>query len=288
MLLTWAAVGLVLLVVIVLVVVNVTGGNSSTGGGRTAAPASVVHDVTNIPASVYDTVGIHSSQTQVTAPSLLHGQRPLTFTADGKQLPGIFFYGAEYCPYCAAERWAITAAMSRFGTFSNLGLTESSSSDVYPSTKTLSFYGSTFKSPYLAFQHVEAYTNQPTSSGSGYTTLQTPTKEQAALASKYDTSKYISSLSSSTQNGSIPFMDFGNKALLAGASYSPAILQGLSQSQIAAGLNDPKNPVTQAIVATANYLTAATCAATGSQPTSVCSSSGVTAAAKAMGLSLSR
>ena len=39
-------------------------------------------------------------------------------TFDGK--PGIFYYGAEYCPYCAAERWPVVVALSRFGTWSNL------------------------------------------------------------------------------------------------------------------------------------------------------------------------
>ena len=39
-------------------------------------------------------------------------------TADGKPL--VLYVGAEYCPYCAAERCAMVQALSRFGTFSNL------------------------------------------------------------------------------------------------------------------------------------------------------------------------
>jgi hypothetical protein len=285
-LLTWAVVAVVIIIVVVLVVVKVTGGNSSSGSSTTAASPSVVQDVTHVPASVFDTVGVHSSQVSVTPPSVVHGQPPLTFTVDGKTLPGVFFLGAEYCPYCAAERWAIAVAMSRFGTFTNLGATESSTQDVDPGTQTLSFYKATYASPYVAFQHLEAYSNQLTPSGSGYVVLQTPNAEQKALVAKYDTSKYISSLSSSTGSGSIPFMSFGNKALLSGASYSPSVLQGLSREQIAGGLSDPSNPVTQAIIATANYLSASTCAADGGQPGSVCTSKGVTTAAKSMGLTL--
>ena len=30
--------------------------------------------------------------------------------------PELFYYGAEYCPYCAAERWSVVIALSRFGT----------------------------------------------------------------------------------------------------------------------------------------------------------------------------
>ena len=27
----------------------------------------------------------------------------------------VFFMGAEFCPFCAAERWAIVGALDRFG-----------------------------------------------------------------------------------------------------------------------------------------------------------------------------
>ena len=53
----------------------------------------------------------------------------------------MLYYGAEYCPYCAAERWAIAAALSRFGTWSNLKITASSHTDVYAETHTFSYYG---------------------------------------------------------------------------------------------------------------------------------------------------
>ena len=77
----------------------------------------------------------------------------------------VTYIGAEYCPFCAAERWALTVALSRFGTFSGLAGTHSSSTDVYPDTQTLSFYGSHYTSPYLDFQPVEETTNQPVGGG---------------------------------------------------------------------------------------------------------------------------
>src|SRR6266568_183753 len=48
-------------------------------------------------------------------------------TASGK--PEIVYVGAEYCPFCAAERWALSVALSRFGSFSGLRLIHSSSTD---------------------------------------------------------------------------------------------------------------------------------------------------------------
>ncbi|HZM53456.1 MAG TPA: DUF929 family protein, partial [Acidimicrobiales bacterium] len=195
--------------------------------------------------------------------------------------PATFYYGAEYCPYCAAERWSMTAALSRFGTWSGLKVTASSHTDVFPATSTFSYHGASLTSPYLAFSGVEAVSNVPTASY--YTTLEKPSKEEQKILATYDTPQYIPGATAG-QVG-FPFININNLALISGPSYSPGSLAGLSWTDIAGGLNDPANPVTQAIVATANYMSAAICAGTKGQPGSVCSSPGVQAAAKALKLS---
>jgi hypothetical protein len=78
----------------------------------------------------------------------------------------VLYVGAEFCPFCAAERWPLLLALSRFGTFSNLKESHSSAADVFPNTPTVSFYGSTYESDYVAFTPVETATNQR--SGNGY------------------------------------------------------------------------------------------------------------------------
>ena len=65
----------------------------------------------------------------VSPPTVL--EQPATHDLGGKS-PAMLYYGAEYCPYCAAERWAMTAALSRFGTWSELKITASSHTDVFP------------------------------------------------------------------------------------------------------------------------------------------------------------
>ena len=186
---------------------------------------------------------------------------------DGK--PIVTYVGAEYCPYCAAERWALAVALSRFGTFTNLSATHSASNDVYPNTQTLSFYGSSYSSPYVDFQPVEEATNQVVNGS--YQTLQTPTAAQNALLTKYDSA------------GSIPFLDIANKYVVTGSSYSPQVLQGLSRDQIAAQLSDPSSAVAQAIDGTANDITAAICNVTGNQPSSVGNTPAIAAIAKKLG-----
>jgi len=278
----WGAVGLVVVVVAVLVIVFATRGSSSNNGyiATGPAPAQVVQDVTTVPASAWDKVGVTSS-IPVAKPTVISGNPPMTL--NGKS-PAMLYYGAEYCPFCAAERWAMTAALARFGTWNNLQITASSLSDVDAGTHTLSFHGATLDSPYITFQGIEQYTNIPVPGASGqYTNLQNPTKEESAILSKYSSSKYLPN--GSTSGGiSFPFVDINNGMLISGASYDPQILAGLSWSAIASSLSDPTNPVTQAILATGNYMSAGICQATKGQPGSVCQSPGVQAAAKALGI----
>jgi Domain of unknown function (DUF929) len=274
-------VGLVVAAIATLVVIKVAGGpasasagsshlqatgTSSTDDAGTTTLSPAVLAALSVPASTLDAVGSPGSDA---LPSRTGGNAAIGRASDGKPL--ITYVGAEYCPYCAAERWAMAVALSRFGTFSGLSGTHSSSSDVYPDTQTLSFYGSSYSSPYVDFQPVEEATNQEVDGS--YPTLQTPTAAQSTLLSTYD------------QQGSIPFVDIADRYLITGASYSPQVLQGLSQSQIAAQLGDPSSPVAQAIDGTANDITAAICSVTGNQPSSVCDSPAIAAIAKTLGAS---
>jgi Domain of unknown function (DUF929) len=255
------AVVVVIAVVVVFVVIKATkkpAGASTLPTG--AALSKIVSQVSTVPPATLDAVGQGSIQ-QPLIP--LSGQPPLT--SGGK--PQIVYVGAEYCPYCAAERWAMAVALSRFGTFSNLGVTHSDTSDVYPNTNTLTFYKSSYSSSHVVFTPVEE--TDPNKQ-----TLQTPTAAEQQLVTKYDSPPYVQSGS----QGAIPFVDIGNKYLVSGASYNPQLLQGKSWSQIAAALSNPSSPIAQGADGTANMLTAAICKLTGNQPSSVCTSKAVTSA----------
>jgi hypothetical protein len=280
----WGAIGLVVVIVAVLVIVFATRSTTTNASyiATTPAPAQVVKDVATVPDSAWNKVGVTSS-IPVAKPTVLSGQPPMTI--DGKS-PAMLYYGAEYCPYCAAERWAMATSLARFGTWSNLQTTASSLSDVDSGTHTLSFHGASLDSPYIHFKGIEQYTNIPVSGGTGqYTNLQNPTKAEAAILAKYSSSKFLPN--GSTSGGiSFPFVDINNAMLISGASYDPQILANLSWSDIAGGLSDPTNPVTQAILATGNYISAGICQASKGQPGSVCQSPGVQAAAKALGITI--
>jgi hypothetical protein len=276
----WGVVGLIVILVVVLVVVKIATGSSTKGPvyKAQAVTETIAHQVTHIPESVYNTVGVSSPNVPVAPPHKVTGQKPLVI--DGK--PGVFYMGGEFCPYCAAERWSLIASLSRFGTMTNLQTMESSPTDVYPKTQTFTFVKAKFTSPYIGTQLIEFYSNVPKSTGSGYQILTPLTKAQDQEVVKFDTAKYTGG--SSTTSGSIPFINFGNQFLASGASYRPTALQSLSRSEIAGGLSDPSNSVTQAIVTSANYQSAAICSIDGGKPADVCSGKGVQAAAKTMGI----
>ena len=261
-----APVAVVLAVVAVFVVVKVSvGGNTVKSGQKTTtAQNGVIKDVTTVPAAVLNTVGVGSA---TVSPKPIKSD-PLT--QDGKPL--VLYIGAEYCPFCATERWGVTVALSRFGTFTNLGQTTSSPSDVYPSTASLSFHGATFTSPTVAFTGKETESNQ--ASHGSYATLDALTAAEQTTLSTYDAPPYVSSDS----KGAIPFIDIGGKYMISGASFSPQALHGKTHAQIAAALADPTSPIAQGVDGTANLVTAAICQTTSQRPAAVCQSAGVTKA----------
>ena len=232
---------------------------SSSNGPTGSALASVVSKVTNVPASTLDKIGSGSFTGKIQPVS---GGTPLT--SGGK--PEMLYMGAEYCPYCAAERWSMIVALSRFGTFSGLSTIHSSTTDTPSNISTFTFHGSSYTSKYLTFTPVEMQTNVVDPSTGNYPVLEKPTAAQQALLTKYDAPPYVSSADA----GAIPFIYFGGKYLSVGATYAPTVLNGKSWDQIASALSDPNSAIAKAIGGSANHITAAICKMTGNQPASAC------------------
>src|SRR6516164_1520170 len=231
---------------------------TANANARTPLPASVSNAVSTVPASALDTVGAGSVPQYIQQP-VTAGSGPL-LTSNGK--PEMLYIGAEYCPYCAAMRWSMAVALSRFGQLSTpLHGIHSSSTDVNPNTATLTFYKTGYHSPYLSFTPVETTTVSRAP-------LQNPTKAQNAIWAKYEPDP---------NTRGYPFIAFGNKQVMKGPIYDAAVLQGKSWSQIAAALKDPTSPVSHSVVGAANYITGAICKMTNNQPSDVCTSPAVQA-----------
>ena len=265
-------VAIVLLGTLVLVRDNSGPGTSSTVETLSPASSSLLSTLASVPASVYDTVGVSSPTIPVTPPRAVGGTTPLwqATVNGGPPLPVVFFYGAEFAPYAAVERWPLILALSRFGTFHQLGLMQSSSTTAFADLSTFTFWNVSYASRYVILESVERYSSlNPT--GARYLRLQTPDARQAAAIASYGTSATTFSL-----------LDVANRYALSGAGFSPAVLAGVTQDQIAGYLTSPASPMTQAVVTAANEITAAICSVDGNHPDGVCESKGVLAAEQAL------
>ena len=241
----------VVVVLAAAVAIVVNGGDDDSSGDL----AAVVAAATSVPADVADEVGIgvaYGVPQAITSDLLV---------ADGK--PQVLFIGAEYCPFCAAERWSLVVALSRFGTFTGLGLAKSAHEDVFPDTETFTFHGSSYTSEYLSFASYELYTSEPTGQG-GYVPLDVLPPEVQASWQAVD------------QNLSFPFLNIGGAYIASGGGFDVSIINGRTALEIAEQLSDPTKGVSRAVVGTANTLTAAICQLTGQQPADVCSAKAVT------------
>ncbi|HTI14200.1 MAG TPA: DUF929 family protein [Dictyobacter sp.] len=257
---SWILIGGIIVAVVVVVGAFIVIGNLQRAATK-ATPQNFA-DITHISASAQSTVGAGSVTTNVLGdgtsnnPGLLKAvsSTPILKGPTGK--PEFFYMGAEYCPYCAAQRWSMIITLSRFGTFNKPLTSIISSEDNVP---TYSFYQSSYSSQYIDFvpMEVEDQNSNP---------LQTLTPDQQALTNKYDAAPYT------TQAGSFPFLDFGNQYVSAGAYDDPTMFVGQSYDQIVKDIQDTNSNVSQSVLGSANYMTAAICKMTSNQPGSVCQS----------------
>ena len=240
-------------VIVVLVLIGIFIAVANQGSSRASAhigqpaAATIVRAVTTVSPSVIATVGTGNLPDPYRA---ISGPAPTT--------PGrtqVLYIGAEFCPYCAADRWSLVNALSRFGTFSNLHYMRSAVDD--GNIATFTFYGSRYSSPYLSFVPIE---NEDRNANQ----LQSLTREQQQI------------LSTLGHNG-YPFVDIAGQYASANdgpnarpGGYDPSVLSRKDWSQIAGALSNAHDPITQGIIGNANYLTAAICTATHQQPARTC------------------
>lgn len=284
--LAWGAVVVILLGVVGLVTYALTHEPSPTAPALPAVTSpAVLATLSSIPTSTFDDIGVTATGTELTPPVVLSGQPPLTVGGRAD----VLFVGAEYCAFCAAERWPLVVALARFGKFTALHNAVSSPQSVFPSTATFSFVGVAYSSRWVALSGVELYSDQTGPNGA-FRRLTRLTPAQSALVAR--TAPLVGGLSA----GGTPFLDVAGRLATTTSGFSPALLAGQSQAQIAdavaspvadTGTDDPAAPTPptgQAVLATANELSAGICEATGQQPVTVCRSKGVLAADAALGL----
>jgi len=242
----WFVGGLIVCVVIVVSVFIYIADHQTAAGVIGPTDPEVLSKVTHVNQSVIAKVNTGDLQNK----NIFYttGSTEVVTGQGGK--PEIFYYGAEFCPYCAGQRWSLVVALSRFGTFSKLPQGLSSAQDVAPSTSTFTFMKSQYTSAYIDFMPLEAQDRDRK-------TLETPTPHQQQILTQYNVTGF-------------PFIDIANRYVASSPAFDPILLQGLSQKAIANKLSDANDNITRNIVGGANYMTAAICSVTHNQPANVC------------------
>jgi len=220
------------------------------------ALAKLITEVTTVPENAGDSTSVSFipvSAQPITGAPLKQGGKP-----------EVFYVDAGYCPYCAAQNWALIVALSHFGRFSGLSTIRTHLYHGIPPIDGWMFYGSSFTSKYLAFVPVEPWSGTLVSANANpdeqtsYRKLQKLTQAQQAVFNKYDTTH------------AVPFIDFGNQNVQTGSIVVPSTLEAQTWSQIATTLRYGRTSADQAILFAASVLIVQLCQLTGNRPASVC------------------
>lgn len=228
-----------------------------------AGVAAVVDTVAHVPASVLDAVGTGGV---ATVPIAVNGQ---AVTTDGR--PRVIWVGSEDCAACAAMRWSALIALSRFGTLQGVDLVTSAADAAYPGTIGPGFRDARFDSSLAAVAFYE-------STVLGGPNSHSVTPADQALLRHYDAPPYVA------DTRPRPFVLYAGQYVAAGPLFTPAVLDGLDATAIAAAVQDPTSAAGRAIDGAANVMTAVLCVATDDRPGDVCDSAGVTSAKKLLGV----
>jgi thiol-disulfide isomerase/thioredoxin len=244
---TWAGLAMVALVIGAAVALFLTGGGGSDANA-TAASGSVPAGSQR--PSDAASVALQQVRRESSEP-LLDGGRPL-----------VFFMGAEWCPFCASERWALVEATSRFGKWSGLGeLRSREGQDYFAALPTYDLTQATYTSKSLSLRHKELATvdGEP---------LQKLGSFEERLVDGYD------------ERGSVPFLFAAGPSgrYTVELGFSPSLLTGQSFASLRKGIAAAApTPAVEAIGGQADAITALICKLDGRQPASVCAKGSIPA-----------
>lgn len=243
------AVVAVVVVVAAFIIIGATSGNKNKGDRTAIAPAQMTKLTT--PVSPSTLAGALKLGEPVTAPSPPPGGVGVPAPVGGK--PTVLAVTAEYCPYCAAERWPLTVALSEFGTFSNLRYISSSATDVYPDTPSITYYQAGYTSPYINLASYEIQT-----------------RDKKPLQNLPPDAQQIAQTGG---GGSVPYVNIAGQSQVNQPAFSPQTLHGMTSQQVASDIGNNDNTYGVLIDKSAGQIVQSICKAIGNKAP-VCSQIG--------------
>src|SRR5208282_6058807 len=153
----------------------------------------------------------------------------------------VFFMGAEYCPYCAAERWAIVRSLQKFGQWDGLKQTISAARDEpFLNLPTYDFTKATYTSPHIEFVAREIKDRE-------FNPLQKLLKTEEKLLRKFNPKKEI------------PFLLIGGRFSQIGSGFTPKIFIGHTFRQTETELKKVESEIRKTIDDEGNIISALLC-----------------------------
>jgi len=153
----------------------------------------------------------------------------------------VFFMGTEYCPYCAAERWAVVRSLQKFGQWDGLRQTISAARDEpFLNLPTYDFTKATYTSPNIEFVARETKDRE-------FKPLQKLMKTEEKLVRKFNPKKEI------------PFLLVGGRFVQIGSGFSPKIFIGHTFRQTETELKKVESEIRKTIDDEANIISALLC-----------------------------
>ena len=271
-LLSWATVMLVGLMIFALIVVKIFQVTPKVGSVPyyKAAP-DIAQMASDVPSATFTAVAADPIPSQFSWFAIA-GPALVATTPSGNRVPKVLVVMSENCTGCAAERWALLAALGRFGTFTNLGYTTSSATVAPPSLPSFSFREVHYHSRYLVLRAVELQGSFREGNGRYPVTGHLTRAEQRILVvhDQFAPSPVVAQPPGIARVPVLPFVDLGGRTAIVGSQIAPSMFLGETRIAIAASLSDPTAPTTVAIISAANEIVRSLCHLTGGQPATVC------------------
>ena len=153
----------------------------------------------------------------------------------------VFFMGAEFCPYCAAERWAIVRSLQKFGQWDGLKQTISAARDEpFLNLPTYDFTKATYTSSHIEFVAREIKDRE-------FKPLQKLLKTEEKLLRRFNPKKEI------------PFLLIGGRFTQIGSGFPPKIFIGHTFRQTETELKKVESEIRKTIDDEASIISALLC-----------------------------
>jgi hypothetical protein len=160
-----------------------------------------------------------------------------TFKHNSKKVL-VYYLGAGFCPWCAAERWSIVEALRYFGTWEGLKPDRSAErNEPYLNLPTYNFHGASFKSEHVEFVGKEFQDRN-------FQDLERFTETDNKIIDNYNL------------QGVIPFVFVAGKYVRIGSGPKPQQLDGLSHDDVKRRLESKDTELARAIYDEANSIAA--------------------------------